>query len=276
MVGVKRVWKVGAALAVAGALTVGIVLAAGPGPAGPHVRSFVVRSRLAGHDLHEQAAIPAGLAPGEKRPLLVWLHGRGGYAGDIFWPQFYSELSKLGSRAPVVVALSGGDHSYWHDRRGARWGSYVMREAIPAALARLPADPRRIAIGGISMGGFGAFDLARLHPGRFCAVGGHSPAILTRSALAAPGAFDNSGDFGRHDVYAYARRTAHPYGRTPIWIDRGNRDPFVPGDRAFIAALRAHGADVTSHTWNGGHFDSYWRAHIARYLAWYAARLAAC
>ncbi len=276
MVCVKRVWKVTAALAVAAALTVGIVLAADPDPSGAQTLSFVVKSRFVGHDLREQAAIPAGLARDEKRPLLVWLHGRGGFAGDVFWPQFYGELKKLGSRAPVVVALSGGDHSYWHDRRGARWGSYVMREAIPAALARLPADPHRIAIGGISMGGFGAFDLARLHPGRFCAVGGHSPAILTRAALTAPGAFDNARDFARHDVYAYARRSRHPYGHTPLWVDRGNLDPFVPGDRAFIAALRAHGADITSHTWTGGHFNSYWRAHIARYLAWYAARLAAC
>jgi hypothetical protein len=46
------------------------------------------------------------------------------------------------------------------------WGAYVLREAIPAALKRTGADPQRVAIG-ISMGGFGALDLARISPGRF-------------------------------------------------------------------------------------------------------------
>src|SRR4051795_3820934 len=225
---VKRVWKVGVALVVAASLTVGIVLAADHDSSGARVLSFVVKSRFVGHDLREQAAIPAGLAPVEKRPLLVWLHGRGGYAGDIFWPQFYDELSKLGPRAPVVVALSGGDHSYWHDRRGARWGSYLMREAIPAVLARLPADPRRIAIGGISMGGFGAFDLARLHPGRFCAVGGHSPAIWTSSGQTAPGAFDDPADFAKHDVVRAARSHPGVFAGKPLWLDAGTADPFDP------------------------------------------------
>jgi S-formylglutathione hydrolase FrmB len=48
---------------------------------------------------------------------------------------------------------------------------------IPQVTRRFGTDRRRVAIGGISMGGFGAYDLARLNPGRFCAVGGHSPAL---------------------------------------------------------------------------------------------------
>jgi S-formylglutathione hydrolase FrmB len=48
---------------------------------------------------------------------------------------------------------------------------------IPEVVKRFGADGRRVAIGGISMGGFGAYDIARLNPGRFCAVAGHSPAL---------------------------------------------------------------------------------------------------
>lgn len=33
---------------------------------------------------------------------------------------------------------------------------------IPQAIKRLHADPRRVAIGKISMGGFGAYSIARL------------------------------------------------------------------------------------------------------------------
>jgi S-formylglutathione hydrolase FrmB len=243
---------------------------------GAEVVSFSVKSRFVGRTLHERAVIPAGVRGGERPPLLVLLHGRGGHPGDVFWDELYAELERLGPRAPIVVELDGGDHSYYHDRRSGRWGSYVMREAIPATVERLAADPKRVAIGGISMGGFAALDLARLHPGRFCAAGGHSPAIWLHSGDTAPGAFDSAADFGRHDLYAYARGRAHPFGRTPVWIDRGSRDPFAPGDSALVSALHVRGANVTSHVWPGAHEGDYWRAHIASYVRWYAARLAAC
>jgi S-formylglutathione hydrolase FrmB len=174
----------------------------------------------------------------------------------------------------VVVALDGGDHSYWHDRHRARWGSYVMREAIPRAEGLLPVDRSRVAIGGISMGGYGAFALARGR--RFCAVGGHSPAFWLSYSQTAPGAFDGASDFRRHSVYRYVTSHRHPYGRTPLWIDRGNRDPFFSSDSQVVRALHARGARLTSHVWSGGHTGTYWRGHIARYLAWYARQLARC
>jgi S-formylglutathione hydrolase FrmB len=240
------------------------------------VVSFTVKSRYVGRSLHEQAVVPAGVGGGERRPLIVWLHGRGGHPGDVFWDELYAELARLGPRAPIVLEVDGGDHSYYHDRRSGRWGSYVMREVIPAALKRLPADGSRVAIAGISMGGFGALDLARLYPGRFCAAGAHSPAVWLRAGDTAPGAFDDAADFSRHDVHAYARTRPRPYGRLPLWLDRGSRDAFVPGDAALVAALRAHGASLTSHVWPGAHEGEYWREHIARYLRWYAGRLARC
>jgi S-formylglutathione hydrolase FrmB len=272
----RRLLLVLALALAAGAAGAAVALQGGTDTRGARVVDFTVKSRLVGRPLHEEAVIPAGAGDGERRPLLVWLHGRSGHPGDLFTSEFYEELSRLGDSAPIVVALDGGDHSYWHDRRGGRWGSYVMREALPAALHRLPADPHRVAIGGISMGGFGALELARANPGRFCAAGGHSPAIWTDAGTTAPGAFDDAADFSRHDVVAYARTDAHPFGGIPLWIDRGNSDPFVSGDAALVGALRSHGANVTLHAWPGSHETAYWRAHTAAYLRFYARALARC
>ena len=247
---------------------------AGPDRHGASVRRFVVKSRFVGRSLHEVAVVPAGLASGEKRPLLVLLHGRSASPSSWLSGQFFAGLARLGSRAPVVVALDGGDHSYWHDRHGARWGSYVLREGIPAAVRRLPVDASRVAIGGISMGGYGAFELARRR--RFCAVGGHSPAFWLSSSQTAPGAFDNAADFRRHSVYRYVKRRRHPYGKTPLWIDRGNHDPFTSYDAVIARALKARGARLTSHVWRGAHTGSYWRRHMGRYLSFYARALARC
>src|SRR3954469_927056 len=249
------------------------VVTAGPDKHGAREVTFTVKSRLVGRSLDQVAVVPAG-DTSRKRPLLVFLHGRGGHPGDFFSGEFYSALAKLGERAPIVVQLDGGDHSYWHDRRGGRWGGYVLREAIPAAVRVLGADPRRVAIGGISMGGYGAFDLARRK--RFCAVGGHSPALWLSGGESAPGAFDDAADFSRHDVYAYARSHRRPYGSARLWIDRGDRDPFAAADAQVVRALRANGAAVSSHVWPGEHETEYWRAHTARYLRFYAAALARC
>jgi S-formylglutathione hydrolase FrmB len=240
------------------------------------VERFSIASRYVHRTLQAFAVIPAG-APQQKRPLLVFLHGRSARPdGFLAVDQLFAALARAGRRAPVVVFADGGDHSYWHDRRDGRWGSYVIREVIPQAVAKLKIDLRRIAIGGISMGGFGAYDLARLNPGRFCAVGGHSPALWRSSGETAPGAFDNAADFGRHDVIRAARTQASRFPSGRLWLDAGTGDPFDPGDRAFISALRAKGVRISVHRWPGGHDDAYWSRHWGDYIRFYARALASC
>jgi enterochelin esterase-like enzyme len=274
----RRVQAIALGVLAVAALAGGVVVAAtrGPDRHGAALVRFHVDSRLVGRRLEQQAVVPAGIADGTRRPLLVFLHGRGGHAGDFFTPELYDELERLGPRAPIVLAVNGGDHSYFHDRSDGRWGSYVMREVLPSALRRLPADPRRIAIGGISMGGFGALDLARLNPGRFCAVGAHSPAIWATGGESAPGAFDDASDFARHDLVAYARRARRPWGGATLWLDRGDRDWFVRGDATLLTALRGHRRRVSAHLWRGGHDGDYWSAHTADYLRFYSRALARC
>jgi S-formylglutathione hydrolase FrmB len=216
---------------------------------------------------------------GGGRGLLVFLHGRGGgpkREDGSLHADFFAALKALGDRAPVVVFPNGGDHSYWHDRGDGRWGRYVLDEVIPEALARGGVLDDRVAIGGISMGGFGAFDLARLRPGRFCAAGGHSPAIWRSAGETAPGAFDDGADFGRHDLVSLAARRARAFSAAELWIDAGRADPFVPGIDVFVANLRRRGVKVISKRPPGGHDGAYWREHWDEYLRFYARALGRC
>jgi S-formylglutathione hydrolase FrmB len=237
---------------------------------GATIVRYSIHSRFAHATLPQTAAIPAG---GDGRPLLVFLHGRGPDGNESNSNDaFYAALAKLGDRAPVVVFPNGGDHSYFHDRKSGRWGRYVLDEVIPRAVRRLHADPKRIAIGGISMGGFGAFDVARLRPAMFCAVGGHSAALWLSGGASAPGAFDDGEDFARHDVIGIARaRGRAAWGRAKLWLDGGTGDPFRQAGDAFAAAL-----GIRARHWSGNHDSDYWHAHYARYLRFYADALAAC
>ena len=237
-------------------------------PKGARIVKFQLASFLVDDSLQEIAVIPGG--PHRRRGLLVLLHGRGSSPAMWLSDPLFAELARLGPRAPALLLVSGGDHSYYHDRRDGEWGRYVVREAIPAGIRRTGADPDRVAIGGISMGGFGALDLARLHPSRFCAVGGHSAALWAHGGETAPGAFDDAEDFARHDVIR-AARSGMTFGHGPVWLDTGASDPFLGADREL-----AHALHVPLHVWPGGHNDAYWRAHVAQYLRFYATALARC
>lgn len=241
---------------------------------GAHVVRFTINSPLVHQSLPVAAVVPAGASVG-PRPLLIFLHGKGQDENSNLDGAMFAALARLGPRAPDVVFPYGGADSYWHNRAGAAWGSYVLKEVIGEAVERLHADPSRIAIGGISMGGFGALDLARLNPRQFCAVGGHSAALWVTGAESAAGAFDDVRDFALNDVIALARR-GDPYQRMPLWIDVGHQDPFLAADTTFADALRRHGQPVEFHVWPGGHDQAYWQSHWGDYLRFYANALASC
>ncbi|MGE0068343.1 MAG: alpha/beta hydrolase, partial [Solirubrobacterales bacterium] len=185
-------------------------------------------------------------------------------------------LERLGRRAPVIAFPDGGDHSYWHNRRDGARVRYVMREVIPTVTREFGTDPGRVAIGGISMGGFGAYDLALLHPDRFCAVGGHSAALWFEGGETAPGAFDDGADFERNDVVGMVRADPNAFGEMRVWNDYGSEDPFRGYNEGLVGYLEAGSADLSAHTWPGGHEGSYWTRHWPAYLRFYANSLAHC
>jgi len=246
-----------------------------PDQHGARVTRFTLESKLVGRSLQEIVVTPKG--GGAGRPLLVLLHGRGSSPSSYLTKYWFDALAALGSRAPDLLLVNGGKSSYYHDRSGGRWGSYVTQEVIPAALRRTQADRRRIAIGGISMGGFGALLQGLRHPGMFCAVGGHSAALWRTGGETARGAFDSAEDFARNDVIKMGSTGRAPLGRnTPVWIDVGNQDPFASADAEMARTLREHGQKITFHLWPGSHSGSYWNQHVAAYLRFYAGALAAC
>ena len=247
-----------------------------PDKHGASTSHFSIASRYVHQKLGVTVVVPKGGAEG--RPLLVFLHARNGNEdSELRNKAMYEGLAALGRRAPVIALPYGGQSSYWHDRRGAGWRRYVMREVIPGVRRRFHIDRRRIAIGGISMGGFGALDIARLKPGHFCAVGAHSPAIWQTGSQTAPGAFDDATDFARHDLVRTAKRRPGLFVGPRVWLDAGSKDPFQPGDQAFVRALREAHAPISAHlSWPGGHDHSYWQRHWPAYLKFYARALARC
>jgi len=253
---------------------------AGSGASSAHMQqvvSYTLRSKDT-HGVRHETAVVTG-SSGHGRGLLILLPGRSGTGGathSFAGSSTKVPLAALADRAPVIVGVDGGGSSYFHDRASGDWGSYVVDEVIPDAIRRFHTDPQRIAIGGDSMGGFGALDIARLHRSRFCAVGVREPAILRSGGESAAGSFDSATDFARHDLIASVVANPNLYGSIPLWIDHGDYDAFVPGDNVFIAALRRGRTPLTVHVWPGEHGGGYTSRHEDTYLNFMANALEHC
>ncbi|PUA95722.1 poly(hydroxyalkanoate) depolymerase family esterase [Acidovorax sp. 107] len=138
-----------------------------PGPAG--ARRF-----------HAYVSTGLALRPGEKLPLLVMLHGCGQTGRDI---AAVSRMNRLAARHRFVVLYPEQERVAnaqgcwnWFERRNGRAEAEAatLLAAVDKVARRLPVDPARVAVAGLSAGASMAVLMAALFPNRFCAVAMHS------------------------------------------------------------------------------------------------------
>ena len=146
--------------------------------------SVVVRSlwsRALKHSVRTLVYLPPSYRPdGPPLPTLYLLHGTPGTPDSLFALGLPERLDSLidsgGAPAMIVVAPSGGrrpaSDTEWDDSvadAGARWGTFVTRDLVNAIDRDYPTRHGRgsRAIAGISMGGYGAINLALAHLGTF-------------------------------------------------------------------------------------------------------------
>ena len=178
---------------------------------------------------------PEDLTTDEPVPLIIFLHGAGSRGNDnqkqLGWfPEWWVTQSRLGGRHRAVIfapqcPTGGRWASVATDAEGERQidaslSPTVPMQAVMKKIKELVADPTidasRVYLTGLSMGGFGSWDLTSRHPDWFAAVvpicGGGDPSFASRIA-----------DSG-----------------VPIWTVHGDADRVVPVDltRTMVGAIR--------------------------------------
>jgi len=170
---------------------------------------------------------------GGRHPLVLFLHGAGERGSDNLrqlkhLPTWLAETAVRRRHPCFVLAPQCRMDERWVDVSWADAASTPQAavptldlqaavQALDETLAREPVDPARVYLTGLSMGGYGTWDLAARRPDRFAAI------------LPVCGGGDE--------------RVAARLATLPIWCFHGDADTAVPVERSrqMIAALRAAG-----------------------------------
>ena len=241
------------------------------GPTGP-VTGGTLTSRAMGRPISWSVAYPPGSRPGMRLPFLLVLHGRGDNHRDVLGSHhlgsFLAATVRAGTPPFALVAVDGGNHSFWHHRKSGEDPQTMITDELIPVLAGRGLPTARFGVGGWSMGGYGALLLAeRLGPVRVAVCAVDSPALWLHAGDSAPGAFDDRTDFRANDVFAQHAR----FGGIPLRVACGTSDPFLSGVRAFLTAVPTAEADLS----RGGHDLAFWQHAAPGQLAFVGRHLGA-
>jgi putative tributyrin esterase len=204
-------------------------------------------------------------------PALLQLHG----AGDSHASWFErSMLPEYLQRYPFIVVTPAGDLSFWTNfglkGRGTAYEDYLLQDLMPEVERLFPVRPGRWAIGGLSMGGYGAVRLGMLYPERFASIYAHSGAVWGTARWKERFAGISDEDLAAADIYPYAERAVQAPDRPALTFDCGLEDVLLPDNRAFHDHLKEIGYPHTYLEFPGGHTWDYWNQHVQEALARHA------
>lgn len=150
-------------------------------------------------------------------PLLLFLHGSGERGNDLERVKKHGPPKRIaqGHHFPFIVVSPQVPENQ-------RWSSERLALVLDEVQRRYNVDPDRVYVTGLSMGGYGTWDLAMDFPDRFAAI--------------AP--ICGGGDTWR----------ACSIRHVPTWVFHGAKDEVVPVERSeeLIAVLQGCNGDVRS------------------------------
>ncbi|MEP7287115.1 MAG: alpha/beta hydrolase-fold protein [Chloroflexota bacterium] len=162
----------------------------------------------------------------------------------------------------ILIMTDGGDVMNTNVfTENASWESVIVKELMPEiekSFCTWNAREGR-AIGGISRGGFWAYEITFRFPDLFGAVGGHSAYFDLQNAPA------------DYNPLSLAKTVEFAPGTQPrFWLDVGKDDDTRPNIEILQKTLAGRSID-SGYTMNstGDHTIDYWAAHVTDYLSFY-------
>lgn len=199
------------------------------------------------------------------------------------WTRRTSIERYVGNLPLVVVMPDGGRGWYANDPNGYKYEDDLIKDVVGLVERTFPVKAEREgrAIGGLSMGGYGAVKLGLKHHEMFCSVNSHSGALgahrrdIPRIREISPEftrIFGKDSHDGSEDPFALITQIDH--GRIPaLRIDCGTEDFLLDQNRAFHKLLEESRIPHEYEEFPGTHSWAYWDEHVQEAIAFHARNL---
>lgn len=184
----------------------------------------------------------------------------------------------------AVVMPDGGRGWYTNAIEGSAHEDDLVKDIVGLVDRTFPvkADRSGRAIGGLSMGGYGAVKVGLKHHEIFGSINSHSGALgflrpenRARASELSPEStriFGENPSGGPEDPFAIVEKLDH--GRIPpIRIDCGTSDFLLDQNRAFHALLEKIRIPHEYQEFPGGHDWGYWDDHVRQAIAFHVKNL---
>jgi predicted esterase len=224
-------------------------------PAPPQETGFLNRTiELHGTTYRFQVYLPESFRRDDHKqwPVILFLHGRGERGSEGMWqtqiglPQAVRDHPE---RWPFVIVMPQCPlTAYWTDPKMLSMAMATLdQETVEFHL-----DTERTYLTGLSLGGYGAWELARLHPRRWAAV-----------AIAAGGVFWSYAPERWQQASTLPAEYARALGRTPVWLFHGSEDNVVSPwqSELMYETFKAAGGRVRLWIYEGLKHDCWTRAY---------------
>jgi len=209
-------------------------------------------------------------------PVLYLLHGLSD--DHTIWCRRTS-LERYVRELPLIIVMPDGGRSFYTDAaEGLPYEQHIMADVIGFVerTFNVRADREGRAIGGLSMGGYGAMKLALKYPQVFGSVVAHSGTYDMRFILRPDNPsrperrriFGDDAIGGPDDVFALAERL-DPAQAPRIRFDCGVDDFLIEYSRALHAHMQALGIPHAYAEYPGAHTWAYWDEHIQEAIAFH-------
>lgn len=217
--------------------------------------------------------VPPGIEDLTSCPLVILLHGV--YGSSWSWPLSGGvhisvlELIKKKQIPPVVIAMPSdglwGDGSAYLPHNNFDFEKWIA-EDVPAAVKQcIPEvnDQSKMFIGGLSMGGFGAFKIGVKYHEIFTAIAAHSSLTnISQMKLFVEENVENfcQQDKAEEDVLATILK--YKEHLPAISFDCGKADSLLENNRLLHTQLLENNIRHDYEEYAGGHEWPYWQEHI--------------
>ncbi len=191
---------------------------------------------------------------------------------DTMWTRRTS-LERYVEGLPVVVAMPDGGRGFYVDAEEGSAFYTALSEELPALLATYLPLKNEWAVGGLSMGGYGALRFALGRPDRFRSAHAHSGALGfgTNPRYRDTAEFDRLLHGAGENGLMGLAKIASP--RPAIRIDCGIDDFLIDDNRDFEAHLKGLDYDHEYQEFPGAHDWAYWDEHVREQIAFHRKNL---